>query len=55
VIAGARRPGQIEQTAPAADLGLPCEVADQLAGATDELKRVMGPNPDMWQAEGRFR
>lgn len=55
VIAGARRPGQIEQAAPAADLELPCEVADQLAGATDELKRVMGPNPDMWQAEGRFR
>ncbi|MBN1812211.1 MAG: aldo/keto reductase [Anaerolineae bacterium] len=55
VIAGARRPDQIEQTAQAADLELSSEVIGQLTDATDGVKRVMGPNPDMWQAVSRFR
>ena len=55
VIAGARRLGQIEQTARAADLVLPPEMVDRLTEATSEVKRAMGPNPDMWQSESRFR
>ena len=55
VIAGARRPGQMEQTALAADLILSSEVVDQLAEITDEVKHALGPNPDMWQSEGRIR
>jgi myo-inositol catabolism protein IolS len=55
IIAGARQPDQIRQTAWAADLELFSEVVDRLTEATDEVKRILGPNPDMWQAESRFR
>ena len=55
VIAGARRSDQIKQTAQAADLTLPPDVIASLTAATEELKRVLGPNPDMWRSEGRSR
>jgi myo-inositol catabolism protein IolS len=55
VIAGARRPAQIRQTAQAADLALSPEIAGQLAQATEKVKRAIGPNPDMWQSTSRFR
>ena len=55
VIAGARRPEQIRETARAADLELPAEVVQSLGEATTELKQSLGPDPDMWQAESRFR
>jgi myo-inositol catabolism protein IolS len=55
VIAGARQPHQIEQTAQAADLELTPEIVDRLAKATDKVKHAMGLNPDMWQSESRFR
>jgi myo-inositol catabolism protein IolS len=55
VIVGARKPHQIEQTAQAADLELSSAVVDALTAATEEVKRKLGPNPDMWQAESRFR
>ena len=55
VLAGARRPDQIEQTAQAADLELPSDVVGELTKATEEVKRMLGPNPDMWQSDSRFR
>jgi myo-inositol catabolism protein IolS len=55
VIAGARSPDQIEQTAQAAGLELPADVTGELASVTEDLKRMLGPNPDMWSLEGRFR
>jgi aryl-alcohol dehydrogenase-like predicted oxidoreductase len=55
VIAGARKPDQIRQTVEATDLQLSPEVIGELAEATDELKQTLGPNPDMWQSESRFR
>jgi myo-inositol catabolism protein IolS len=55
VIAGARRPDQIRQTAQAADLVLSPKVAGRLANATEEVKLAIGPNPDMWQSTSRFR
>jgi len=55
VIAGARRPDQIRQTAQAADLELSPETLGELTGATEPLKRILGPNPDMWQSESRLR
>jgi myo-inositol catabolism protein IolS len=55
VIAGARTPDQIRQTAQAADLELSPETVGELTGATETLKRILGPNPDMWQSESRFR
>jgi myo-inositol catabolism protein IolS len=55
VIAGARKPEQIQQTALAADLTLSPETVGALSEATEEVKRALGSNPDMWQSEGRFR
>lgn len=55
VIAGARSPDQIRQTAQAADLELSTETIAALAEATEGVKQKMGPNPDMWQSESRFR
>jgi myo-inositol catabolism protein IolS len=54
VIAGARKPHQIQQTAQAADLELSSAVIDELAAATEEVKGKLGPNPDMWQQESRL-
>jgi myo-inositol catabolism protein IolS len=55
VIAGARKPDQIKQTAEATDLRLFPEIVGELAEATEEVKRILGPNPDMWQSESRIR
>jgi myo-inositol catabolism protein IolS len=55
IIAGARTPDQIERNAEAADLKLSSEIIDTLNEATDEVKQKLGPNPDMWQSESRFR
>jgi len=57
VIAGARQPDQITQAAHAADLQLSPEVIAELTAATEPVKRMLGPNPDLWQpaAESRFR
>lgn len=55
VIAGARRPNQIQQTAQAASLELSPDVAGRLAAATENVKHLIGPNPDPWQSESRFR
>ncbi len=55
VIAGARTPDQIRQTAQAADLELLLETIGELPEATEEVKRILGPNPDMWQSESRIR
>jgi aryl-alcohol dehydrogenase-like predicted oxidoreductase len=55
VIAGARRPEQIRQSAGAVDLDLAPEIVARLAEATEEVKRAVGTNPDMWQSTSRFR
>jgi len=55
VIAGSRNPDQIRRNAEAVDLELSSEVIDELTEATEEVKRKLGPNPDMWQSESRFR
>jgi aryl-alcohol dehydrogenase-like predicted oxidoreductase len=55
VIAGARRPDQIRQTAQAADLELSPETIAALAEATEGVKQKMGPNLDLWQSESRLR
>jgi len=55
VIAGARTPGQIQETAQAADLALAPEIVARLSAATEEVKRLIGPNADMWQSASRFR
>jgi myo-inositol catabolism protein IolS len=57
VLAGARKPDQIRETAQAADLVLAPEVVARLTEATEEVKRLLGPSPDIWggKVEGRFR
>lgn len=55
VLAGARSPGQITQTSQAAGLMLSSEVLVELAKAGERLKQCLGPNPDMWSSESRFR
>jgi myo-inositol catabolism protein IolS len=55
VIAGARKPEQIRQTAQAVDLELSSEIMSRLNEATEEVKHIIGHNPDMWQSESRIR
>ena len=55
VIAGARRPGQIEQTAQATELQLSDSVFSRLCQATEKVKEMIGPNADMWQSQSRMR
>ena len=54
VLAGARNAHQMLENARAAELSLSRGVLDELAEATDALKRTLGPNPDMWQSDSRF-
>ncbi len=57
VLAGARHPEQIEETARAAELHLAPEVLERLTRITAEVKRALGPHPDPWEtpADSRFR
>lgn len=54
-LVGARKPEQIAQLALAADLQLSQPVLQQLDQATQVIKQTLGPNPDMWMSESRFR
>ena len=53
-IVGARRPAQAAANARSAELRLDPELLDELSSATDQLKEILGPNPDMWQSDSRF-
>ncbi len=55
VIAGARTSEQILQNIQAIELELPAEIMRELNELTDGLKHTLGPNPDMWSSESRFR
>jgi aryl-alcohol dehydrogenase-like predicted oxidoreductase len=55
VIAGARTPEQIRQTAGAVNLVLAPEIVARLSEATEGVKAAIGPNPDMWQSQSRIR
>lgn len=57
VLAGARHPEQIVETAQAAELKLAPEVLERLTRITEEVKRALGPHPDPWEApaDSRFR
>jgi len=55
VIAGARTPAQIRQTAKAGDLSLADEMVSELSCATEDVKQLLGPNPDLWQSTSRYR
>jgi myo-inositol catabolism protein IolS len=55
VLAGARTPDQIRQNTQAAALELSHEVISELTEVTEEVKQKLGPNPDLWQSDSRFR
>lgn len=48
VLTGARTPEQLSQNAAAADAALPSDVVDELTRVTDDLKHILGTNPDPW-------
>ena len=55
VIIGARQPEQIREIAAATNLRLDPAVVQRLNAATKQVKQILGPNPDMWSSESRFR
>ncbi|WP_435102828.1 aldo/keto reductase [Halarchaeum sp. P4] len=55
VLVGATSPEQARANAEAASLSLPEEFVERAATITDELKETLGPNPDPWQSESRYR
>ncbi len=55
LIAGARNPQQVHENARAADLVLSKDTLNQLTALTEPVKSILGPNPDMWQTESRYR
>jgi len=57
VLVGGRNPDQIAQNAMATNLVLSEEIVERLNEATDQVKRAMGSNPDLFQggAKSRYR
>lgn len=55
IIVGARNPQQININVKAAELKLPQEILEQLTLASEDLKRKLGSNPDMWDSDSRMR
>lgn len=55
VLAGARKPYQIQQNAEAALLRLSDETLERLKQATSGLKEALGTNLDQYQSDSRFR
>ena len=54
-LVGARTPEQVKRNVKAAELELSTDVLERLNSATDELKKAMGPNADMWRTASRIR
>ncbi len=57
VLVGSRRAEQLAENVQAVDLSLPDDVLLALTEATEEVKRLLGRNPDLYQsgAKSRFR
>jgi aryl-alcohol dehydrogenase-like predicted oxidoreductase len=54
-LVGARTPEQFKGNVEAVDLELSAEVIERLNAATDQVKKIMGPNADMWRTASRIR
>jgi myo-inositol catabolism protein IolS len=54
VIIGARNPDQLKENLKATDLVLPEDLLKSLTSASDNLKELLGHNPDLWQHEPRM-
>jgi aryl-alcohol dehydrogenase-like predicted oxidoreductase len=55
VIVGVRNPDQLERNRQALDIALPPPLLEALNACTEELKGVLGRNPDLWQTSGRIQ
>ena len=55
VLVGARKPEQVEDNIDCLNCTIDDELLKKLDEATGALKEAMGPNPDMWRTESRFR
>jgi myo-inositol catabolism protein IolS len=55
VLTGARSPAQVEDNLAALSLTLDAESLAELDRATLDLKGKLGPDPDMWAPESRYR
>lgn len=55
VLAGASRPDQVKQNVEAGALTLPPDALARLDRATNEVKSLLGPIPDLWAAESRIQ
>ena len=55
VLVGARVPAQLIENIKATDLELSNEVLRELSAATEDLKRKVGNNPDLWEGAPKSR
>ncbi len=55
IIAGARNPEQVKTNSQAGELTLPQEIIERLTLVTEDLKKKLGSNPDMWKSDSRIR
>ena len=55
IIVGARNPQQININVKAAELKLPPEILKQLTLVSEDLKKKLGNNSDMWDSDSRMR
>ena len=55
MIWGIRNPEQAGRNVAAAELSLDEETILELATATEDVKRCLGRNPDVWQNQSRSR
>lgn len=52
ILAGARSEKQLQELVEAYEKNVPGELITELVNSSEKLKEQMGPNPDMWNAEG---
>lgn len=55
LLVGARSPDEVRRNLPAFDLTLTADTIKELSAVTEEVKRRLGPNPDMWDSDSRMR
>ena len=55
VLVSIRNPRQADRNAPAGDLRLDTETIAELDRIFDPVKQKLGPNPDMWESDSRYR
>lgn len=55
VLVGGRTPEEIQENVRASEVSVSDKLLQRLTAATEELKKTIGPNPDMWYSESRYR